>query len=214
MAYATVGDLIKAFREDERDSVAPYQWSDTQLVRFANEALTEFAEQTKSIYDDSGDVTQLAFNIGQQEFELHPSIIDVLDAAIGTDSLDIAAPGVFKRRDLPTGGKPRLLVLNPSANLMKLYPAPTLAGTLELTVIRRPLAEVAKDSAIPDIPPDERRHLLLFIKHKALSVPDIELFDPRRATQFRLEFEAACQGVYENAMRRRGTASQPIRFRW
>lgn len=214
MAYATVGDLIKAFREDERDSVAPYQWSDGQLERFANEALAEFAEQTKSIYDDSSEAARIDYAIGQQELELHPSVIDVIEAYTGDHRLKVAAPSVVRRADLPSGSRPALLVLGGSANQMKLYPSPITAGTLELTVIRRPLAEVTKASAIPDIPADERRHLLLFIKHKALSVPDIELFDPARAGQFRLEFEAACQRVYENSLRRRSSASQGIRFRW
>lgn len=34
MAYDTVESLIKAFREDEKDTKQPYFWSDDQLVRW------------------------------------------------------------------------------------------------------------------------------------------------------------------------------------
>lgn len=214
MAYATVGDLIKAFREDERDAVEPFLWTDAQLVRFANEALTEFALETKSIYDDSSYITRFDYAAGQQDFELHPAVIDVVEAYAAGRQLRVTAPGVVRRNELPSGGTPELLVLNRSANALKLYPAPALAGSLELTVIRKPLGEVGKADAIPDVPQDERRHLLLYMAHRAYNVHDADVFDPAKARDFLSEFQRACQGVYEQSMRRRSSASQSISFRW
>ncbi|MCY1450911.1 hypothetical protein D9M71_677500 [compost metagenome] len=120
----------------------------------------------------------------------------------------------MRRSALPSGGRPELLVLNRSSGLMRMHPAPAAAGTLELLVVRKPLAEVGKADSIPDVPLDERRHLMLFIKHRAYSVADADIFDATRAAQFLAEFERACQGIYENALRRRASASQGIRFRW
>lgn len=214
MAYATVGDLIKAFREDERDNVAPFMWSDAQLERFANEALIEFAEQTKSIYDDETEAAVIDYRAGEQDLDLHPAVIDVIEAYAGDFALRITAPGVVRRSALPSGGRPELLVLNLGSDRMRMYPAPATAGTLELLVVRKPLVEVRKSDSIPDVPADERRHLLLFIKHRAYNVADADIFDATRAAQFLAEFERACQGVYESALRRRSSVSQGIRFRW
>lgn len=214
MAYMTVGDLIKAFREDEHDSVAPFMWSDAQLWRFANEALIEFAVQTKSIYDDEGEASVIDYRAGEQDLDLHPAVIDVIEAYAGNRTLRIAAPGAVRRSALPCGGQPELLVLNRSSGLMRMYPAPATAGTLELLVVRKPLVEVGEADSIPDVPIDERRHLLQFIKHRAYSVPDADTFDAGRSAHFLAEFERACQSVYESALRRRSSASQGIRFRW
>lgn len=214
MAYATVGDLIQAFREDEFDAVEPYLWPDVQLVRFANEALVAFAEQTKSIVDDSSAAAVIEYAADQQVLALHPSVIDVVEAYAGTRQLKVAAPGVVRRSELPAGGLPELLVLGSSAGQMKLYPAPQEAGTLELLVIRRPLAEVASNGAIPDVPTSDRRHLLSFMKGRSYSVQDVETYDPVKSAQLHAEFERACQGIYESALRRRSSASRGIRFRW
>lgn len=79
MAYETIGDLIKAFREDEEDSVGPeYFWSDPQLVRFANGALVAFAEKTLSIVDE----VEVQFSAGQDLLPYAEQIIDVLDAEL------------------------------------------------------------------------------------------------------------------------------------
>lgn len=214
MAHATVGDLIRAFREDERDAAEPYLWSDAQLVRFANEALIEFAIETKSLYDDSSEITRFEYVAGQQDFDLHPSIIDVVEAYAADRQLRLTAPGVVRRHELPSGNKPELLVLNRSANTIKMYPATIEPGVLELTVIRKPLAEVGKAEAIPDIPLDERRHLLLYMAHRAYNIHDADVFNPAKARDFLAEWQRACQGVYEMAMRRRASGSQAIRFRW
>lgn len=214
MAYATVGDLIQAFREEASDLVEPYLWPDAFMLRTANEALVAFAEQTKSIYDDSSAAAVIEYTAGQQEFALHPAVIDVVEAYAGGRQLKVVAPGVVRRSELPTGGLPELLVLGSSADQMKLYPAPQEAGTLELLVIRRPLAEVASAAAIPDVPSSDRPHLLLYMKGKAYGVQDVDSYDPAKSAQFYAEFARACQGVYENGLRRRSSASRGIRFNW
>jgi len=214
MAYATVADMIQAFREETSDTVEDYLWSDALLVRFASEALVAFAEQTKSIYDDSSAAAVIEYAAAQQVLALHPAVIDVVEAYAGDRQLKVVAPGVVRRSELPTGGLPELLVLGSSSDQMKLYPAPQEAGTLELLVIRRPLAEVAVNGAIPDVPVSDRRHLLSFMKGRSYGVQDVEAYDPAKSAQFYVEFERACQGIYENALRRRSSASRGIRFNW
>lgn len=207
MAYETVSDLIKAFREDERDAIDPYFWSDKQLVRFANGALTAFAEKTKSIIDDG---FELEFAAGEDVLDYPEAIIDVIDAEIAVGvkkwSIDVRSPGEIRRSLLPKSGKVCLILADSAVGKLRLVPAPAAAGVLTLQAVRRPLKELAKDSKIPDVNPVHREYLLLHMKHRAYNVADAEVLDAAKATGFLFEFDRECQRIYEDALRRRGGA--------
>lgn len=212
MAYETVSDLIKAFREDERDAVAPYFWSDSQLVRFANGALAAFAEKTKSIIDDS---FELEFSAGDDVLEYPASIIEVIDAEItvGAKSwpVDVRSPGEIRRSRMPRSGKVALVLADNAVGKLRLVPAPAAAGVLTLQAVRRPLKELDKDAKIPDVNPVHREYLLLHMKHRAYNVADSEVMDAAKGAGFLLEFNRECQRIYEDALRRRGGA-RAIRY--
>jgi len=207
MSYETVGDLIKAFREDERDAVAPYFWSDSQLVRFANGALTAFAEKTKSIIDDG---FELEFSQGDGVLDYPESIIDVIDAEITVGSktwpIDVRSPGEIRLSRMPKRGKVILALADNAVGKLRLVPAPAEGGVLALQAVRRPMRELIKDSKIPDINPAHREYLLLHMKHRAYNVADAETFNAAKAAGFLIEFDRECQRVYEDALRRRGGA--------
>ena len=213
MAYETVSDLIKAFREDERDAVAPYFWSDGQLVRFANRALAVFAENTLSIVDDS---IVVDFTAGADTLPYHEYIIDVLDAQLVMDGkdwpLDVKAPVDVPRSRMPKTGRPSMLVVNGATGSMRLAATPQQDGEVRLTVIRRQKADLHKDSRLTDVNRAHRETLLLYIKHRAYSVKDAEVFDAVRSGQYLSEFNFECQRVYESELRRR-SAARSIRYR-
>lgn len=216
MAYETIGDLIKAFREDEKDCVGPeYFWSDAQLVRFANGALVAFAEQTLSIIDDSLDIP---FRAGDSSLPYPQYIIDVLDAqlVIGERdwSLEVRAPADMPRSRMPRTGRPALLVVNSSTGSMRLAATPQEPGLVRLTVIRRPIKDMQKDSRLTDVNPAHRETLLHYIKHRAYSVKDAEIFDAVKAGQYLAEFNFDCQRIYEYELRRRSAARSIRPARW
>lgn len=212
MAYETASDLIKAFREDERDAVAPYFWSDSQLVRFVNGALAAFAEKTKSIIDDG---FELSFAAGEDVIDYPDAIIDVLDAEISMGArawaVEVRSPGEIQRSRMPARGKISMIVADSSAGKLRLVPGAAEAGTLRLQAVRRPLKELGKDSRIPDVNPVHREYLLLHMKHRAYSVADAEILDAAKAGAFLHEFDRECQRIYEDALRRRAGA-RSIRY--
>lgn len=212
MAYETVSDLIKAFREDEKDEVAPYLWSDGQLVRFANGALMAFADKTKSII---GDGIEVEFTASEDEIEYPAYIIDVIDAELylGERSwpIDVRSPAEIRRSRLPTTGRPSVLLASSAVGRMRLAPPPRESGKVVLQATRRPTKELTKESKLVDVNPAHREYLLLFIKHRAYSVKDADLYDPSRAGQYLAEFNYECQRIYEDELRRRGGARR-IRY--
>lgn len=213
MAYETVSDLIKAFRDDEKDLVDPYFWSDGQLVRFANGALAAFAERTKSII---GDGIEVEFTAGEDEIEYPAYIIDVIDAELflGERSwpIDVRSPAEIRRSRLPTTGRPCVLLASSAVGRMRLAPPPRESGKVVLQATRRPTKELTKESKLVDVNPAHREYLLLFIKHRAYNVKDAEIFNAVKAGQYLAEFNYECQRIYEDELRRRGGA-RSIRYR-
>lgn len=220
MAYETVGALIKAFREDEKDLIEPYFWSDSQLVRWTNEALTEFAEQSQSIYDDDGDITLIPYSIGEDRFELDPCIIDVVNACIeGSPScrlercLNGFGNGFRGGYWMAYNGCGSHFHFNPTG-ILRLHPKPTAAGEIRLQVIRRPVRELDKCDKIPDLLPTDRRHLLAYIAYKAYRVNEGETYSIESSDKYLQRFENACQLAREKGILRRGDCSRPIRSHW
>lgn len=208
----TVKELVQAFRDDEKDAEAPYFWSDAQLVRWLNLALSRFCEKTRCIHDCTSSFTLIDFLEGEAVLPRHHCIIDIVQARIegpnGVD-LEVEAPGYTRSRDLPRTGRPRLMVVDNTD--LRLYAPPTEAGQLQLEVIRRPIKQVTINDRIPDVPVSEREHLLLYMKHRAYRVSDGEIFDPAKADNYLGEFDDRCQEYYDTAQS--GRRSGPIRYR-
>jgi len=216
MAYETVEALIKAFREDEKDNVQPYFWSDSQLVRWTNEGLAEFADESKSFYDEDSDVTLIQYGVGEDRFQLDPCIIDVVDAWLdGSPScrLQRCRDGYRGSYWMAYGGCGSHFHFNP-VGILKLHPKPTAAGEIRLQVIRRPVKELEKCDKIPDMLPSDRRHLLLYLAYKAYNVSDAETFDKAKSSNRYAEFLVRCQTALEASILRRGACTRQIRSNW
>lgn len=210
--YEVVSDLIKAFREDEKDMVDPYFWSDSQLLRFTNGALAAFAEKTKSVFDDG---VEILFGPGEDEIDYPAYVIEIVDAELIMGErrwpIDVRSPAEMRRSRLPRTGRPALILANSATGKMRLVPAPGEEGKVVLQVVRRPLKDVQKESRVPDVSPTHREYLLLFIKHRAYNVQDAETFDGAKADRYLAEFNYECQRIYEEALLRRGGARK-IRY--
>ncbi|MCD5994152.1 hypothetical protein KDX38_11015 [Pseudomonas sp. CDFA 602] len=220
MAYETVGALIKAFREDEKDAIEPYFWSDSQLVRWTNEALTEFAEQSQSIRDEDSDVTLIPYRAGEDRFELDPCIIDVVAAWVDgqphcrlSRACSPIGNGFRGGYWLAYNGCSSHFHFNP-VGILKLHPKPSEAGAVRLQVIRRPVAELTKCDRIPDMLASDRRHLLAYVSYKAYRVNEGETYSIESSDKHLARFEQACQDAREKDILRRGYCSRPIRSAW
>lgn len=220
MALKTVDDLIKAFREDEKDTVEPYFWSNNQLLRWTNEALTEFAERTRSIYDDEGPVTLIPYGIDEDRFVLDACIIDVVDVWIeGPPRRHLLKSasgfhyGYGRGYSCESGGSSHRYHFD-GAGQLRIHPKPSAADALRLRVIRRPVREVEKCDRVPDLLPQDVRHLLSYVAYKAYRVNDAETFNKASADEHLALFESACQDALEKAILRRGDCARPIRSNW
>lgn len=217
MAYETVALLIQAFREDEKDAVEPYFWSDKQLTRWINEGLTVFAEESRSFYDDESAVTEIPYGIGEDRFDIDPAVIDVVGAWVeGRPEcrLNCWATGfgnAFRGGYwLAYNGCASHFHFNP-AGVLILHPKPVDAGTVRLRVIRRPLRDLDKCDKVPDMLPADRRHLLSYMAYKAYRVNEGETYSIESSDNHLARFMQACQKALESSIMRRGSCDRQIR---
>lgn len=217
MAYETVAQLIQAFREDEKDVETPYFWSDNQLVRWINEGLTVFAEESRSFYDEHSLITEIPYGIGEDRFELDPCIIDVVEAWVDGKrhcALNRWATGfgnAFRGGYwLAYNGCSSHFHFNPDGLLM-LHPKPVATGAVRLLVIRRPVKDVSGCDKIPDMLPADRRHLLSYMAYKAYRVNEGETYSIESSDNHLVRFQQACQKALESSILRRGACTRPIR---
>lgn len=210
----TIADLVSAVRADMRDNVEPYLASNDQMVRFANSAMVDWAEKTMSIRDSSSAAAVVGYSAGDSAVDLHPSVIDVVEAYSGDDKLQVMPAGSVARSMLPVGTKPSLLLIDQNSGSMAIHPVPQDDGEISMIIIRRPLDALSIDDNIADIPQRDRETLLLRMKADFCLMQDGETFSGSRASEFMGLFNFECQQAYEKAMMRRASASSPIRFRW
>lgn len=187
--------LRTLFRREANDATKPYLWSDEALNDFANEAEQEACRRGHLLIDSTANFCTIPIVAGDDVLALDPRIIDVRRARligencmldlIHVDEMDASAP----QWETETG-TPRALVTDYQSNALRLYPIPTAADSLKLTVSRLPMKDMAADDDAPEIRIEHRRGLVQWMLHRAFDTKDSELIDPQGAAKALAKFEA------------------------
>lgn len=190
--------LIAAYRLRSDDRSTPPHVSDADLALFASEAEREACIRARLIFDSTSGtgLTQYAVTANQAVVDIHP-LIDIISAA---------------RFQPAAGGKPRELELTgldwiqdqcdwqgrtssrpcALAHLQKqvrIWPMPSVAGTLYLDVYRLPLSALEDPEDDPEIDEDHHDGLVDWMLFRVYSSKDGELEDPKRAADALALFE-------------------------
>lgn len=182
--------LIGEFRRRTDDAVAPYLTSDETLAKLATEAEREACARARLLYDDA-----LSYDVapGQHTLPLQP-FVDVITHA----SFTATAGGRPREMDLlgmdwireqcdwttRSCSRPRVLahvVTTPAK--VRLWPAPSVAGTLQLTVYRYPRFELEDSSDEPEIAEEHHLGLVDWMQFRVYDQKDSEQHDPDRASR-------------------------------
>lgn len=190
--------IIDTARQRLDDAVAPYLVEDVTLARFAAEAEREAAIRGRLIYDGTtAAITQIAVVAGQHTYPLD-SRVDHIDAVSFTraDSLrprDLDLTGMDSLREdcawhTRSASRPRKAVhLEPQCSI-RIWPTPSQAGTLDLSVYRAPMFDLEDDDDEPEIPQRHHDGLVSWILYRVYSSKDSELNDDARAGAALAEF--------------------------
>jgi hypothetical protein len=212
-------DLFLIVRRDLDDLEEPYLWSDDQLLEFANDAEEEACRRARLIVDSAtDDICVLAVTALTPDVDLDPRVIFIRRAKMLTGirtlrrasyrDLDERLPGWETQE-----GTVSHFITDLATGSIRLFRIPEASDTLNLTVVRMPLAPMTGLDASPEIPTRYHRSLRHWIKYRAYSVQDAELKNPQKAMEgmalFTAEFGAPSPAVDEMWIERE-QASDPF----
>lgn len=187
---------MQLFRTETDDLVAPYLWSDDELIDFANDAELEAARRARLLVDSS---------------TLAICRLTVTAAAGGLVALDdrvqfvrsVRFPGRLPLRRMTmqdmnnldpywqdrTPGMPLAFIPDYETGKLLFWPAPSADMTAQMTVVRDPLKAMAKEEDSPEIAPRFHRSLRFWMLFRAYGKQDAEANDPKKAADALALFE-------------------------
>ncbi len=190
-----VRELRAQWRRDVDDAVEPYLWDDRDFLTWLNEAEREACARARLLIDSSDQtVCYVTAAAGDPWVPFDPRIVSVMrvkpdsQAAIypcTSMDLDMADPNW---ESSPAGPEIRAIVKNLESFKLRTWPALTASKTLNLTVQRLPLCDLAADKDVPEIPVQYHLKLLDWVKFQAYSVDDVDKADPQKAEKHEARF--------------------------
>lgn len=191
-----LAELIARYRAEAFDTVVPYFVSDEQVALWLNDAVAEAAIRGRLIHESSSSMCRTAVTPGKSVYAINQALYELTHTAfrqtgcprravkiVSEEWLDA---NVAEWRDLE--GNPEFCIQSDKS--LRLIPVPDKDGDLLLEGYRLPIAslEINDLEAAPEIHHVHHRHLVLWVLHRAFSVPDAEQFDQSRAALAEQEF--------------------------
>lgn len=190
-----LNDLIRIFRAEVDDAVMPYLWSDPDLIEYANDAELEACRRSRLIVDSStAAICQIAVVAGTATYALDPRVLFIRRVRLtgllplkrkNMQDMDSQFPG-WEDAEVST---PSAFIPDFETGKIRLYPTPDAAATLNLMVVRDPLAEMNDDSDTPEIAARYHRSLRFWMMHRAYLKKDADANDPKKAAESLALFE-------------------------
>jgi hypothetical protein len=201
----TLEELVVAVREDLLDdAVLPYLWSNSQLVRYANDAVKEACKRS-ILLQKNYTVPVLP---GKGNYTIHPSIHTLLLAKLNTQTMpltqttDAALSAIHPNWRDQTGTPTQFVRIR---HTLRLYPLPIEADVMALESSNIPDDDFDFEEDFNQSLADD---LMYWIAYKAFMIPDMDKYNPVRAKEYLALFESAF-GVGHSAQYEQIEAATP-----
>jgi hypothetical protein len=189
-------DLMNLFRREVDDTVAPYLWSDLEVIDFANDAQNEACRRARLIVDSTTpDICQLSVPRANEGLVLlDERVLFVRHAslagrrALQRVTIDDLEKKHWNWREYPAS-IPVAFVTDYDTGKLLLWPKPDTDVVLNLTVVRLPRAEMNDGQDRPEIAPRLHRSLRYWMMFRAYSKQDSQANDPKKAADSLALFE-------------------------
>lgn len=188
------GEIRNRCRREMKDTRKPYLFSDEQLDDWINEAEVEAARRAFLLVDSTSDAATLDIAAGDVGADLHPSVIYVRRARLVSIQKQLV-PVVCRTMDetspaweSATASTPIAFVPDWQTGYLRLWPPNKIDDTVAMTVVRKPLKPMTKDSDVPEIREHYHAMLLDWPKFRAYSTPDSDFFDQKKADRHEAAF--------------------------
>jgi hypothetical protein len=198
--------LLDLFRSEMSDVDLPTLWSDDEIFNYIDDAQKMFCRLAHGINDAMSKVTQISVLTTTDTAATSPTILKIRQAYQVSDGQpieiinyeDLGRLGV--RLDGRTGPV-KMLITGMSQDMVKLYPAPNVANTIQLLVERLPLKGITGSGQLLEINDRHHPHLLLWVKHRAYLKQDSETRDDKKAADMKMAFKEYCELAFREKER-------------
>lgn len=202
----TLLQLRQKCRQRANDESDPQLWTDDQWNGFINEAEVEVCERSRLLRDDiTPAVCHIDITAGVGQYQVHPSIIDVITVRLRPIAPATQYRDDLRRRayeDLSTwrvyNGDPDHYAFTDNESgdgltggRLLLHRFPTADTVLELSCYRRPLAPMELDTDEPEIPANLQTRMLDWALFLAYDTRDADAQDAQRAERYAARFAAS-----------------------
>lgn len=186
-------ELLALARQELFDTVQPYLWSDDLLYTYIDDAQKQFCRYTEGVEDARS--FSLKIKPDLVWYDLDPLILKVRSAH---DQLTGRELPIWTTEYMSTNriwfdgsrGPMKALVSGLEKGVLRTFPVPSEASTVELRVFRLPY-DVGVGGEF-EIDPQHIINLLFWVKYRAYNVQDAEAADEKKALSNRTDFEAYC----------------------
>ncbi len=192
----TAQDLVTLFRGSVDDLVAPYLWSDIEVLAYIDEAQKEFARGTELFFDSvTPGLTRLPVAPNQTFLTLDPRINRIRRAKLSSQDSQLT---ILNSDELDPSwnweqatGTPTVLLLDDSISLARLIPISQIADTLNIWVFRDPLKSIASLTDVLEVSDavDMRLGLLNYVKSVAYGKNDSDIHNEQLSQLYATKFE-------------------------
>lgn len=204
-----LGEIIDEYRRQTRDATAPYLIGNDEAISNFNEAQREAFRRARLCVDSTTpSITKVSVNAGDSIVSIDPRILSIRRARLESRSCPLKKRIVREMDELSPGWDsqtsmsiPNSIVVDYNTDALFLYPTPINDDVLLLTVTREPLCDVEEEGDIPEINARYHKSCIEWMKYRAYSDEDTDLFDEKKAaialSRFENEFGPSINAVNE-----------------
>lgn len=185
-----VSVLLAEYRRRADDNATPPHTSDDSVFAMLSEGEREACQRDHAIFDcDTAEIMQYAVAANAASITLDSRVLRIDHASFtptgSTRSCRVNLTGIDAIREMQDGrtttaSRPSHAA-HSARNTLTLYPAPSVAGTLNLDVYRLPLSDIESEYDEPEIGVELHDGLVDWVLYRVYSTKDSELEDPARA---------------------------------
>lgn len=216
-------ELADYFRSQVRDEVAPYLWSDTEILLYMNEAQKMFVRLTNGIYDVTSAICTVPVTAGQKYSTISPLILEIREAhyidpttsykrkldiisLADVDNMATSDYGITQNaadQDLP--GVVDAMLTGEERGKVRWINVPVENATVQLKIARLPLTSLTTTQRVLEVTDEHHVYLIEWMKHLAYNKQDGDAFNPKTSIESEMRFRAYCDFVWKEWERYRHT---------
>lgn len=184
----TIQELLTETRTLLDDDIAPYNWSDSTLLKYLADGEAAFCRGTGYFVEEES--FPFDTEAAKSNYGIDPRIIGIKEVWVN----GVCIPKSTRQRVRGvSSASPSSWAHNAVTGKLTLYPTPTGVLSVDLTVWRKPMVrldapDVNYDADTPEIPEDFHQACVEYAGYRAYGKRDSEAYDPKASLTHRINF--------------------------